>query len=357
LTGAIILLLSGTIIVAVGLAAIAAHFIRRRGRGQFLLWFGSFAAFYGCTLILPNPVFHLGFELPQAPQMLLVHFVSALTIVSGLMLLKQFYGNGWRFSIDWLIALYCGLECISIFVWMNVRSFHLTLPPGTVLIVLVPAVLAVGRLTGYRPEPLPERRILSAGGLAFFIAFSLDRIHRVQFDTPHAGAEPYGFLVLIASLGYVATRRIIADERHLASMTDEMRAASAIQRAILPRRLPSIDQLRIAVEYSPMTAVAGDFYSFPSMQPDKLRVLVADVMGHGVPAALVASMVKVAASVQSGQSSEPAEIIARLNKTLCDEAGGQYVTAVCVDIDRGRVSDIIQPQRIQRRCYGAAAGK
>jgi sigma-B regulation protein RsbU (phosphoserine phosphatase) len=347
LTRAIIVLLFATIIVASGVAAIVVHFIRRRGAKQFLLWFGFFAALYGCTLILPNPVFRLGFELPPGLQMLLVHLANALTIVAGLLLFKQFYGSGWRSSINWLVALYSVLECISLFVWLRIRSFHLTLPPGTVLIVLVPAVLAVGRLTGYRSKPLPERWILSAGGLAFFIAFSVDRMQRVQFDSPHAGVEPYGFLILIACLGYIGTRRVIADERQLTSMTEEMHEASAIQRAILPRTLPSIDQVRIAVEYSPMTAVAGDFYFFPKAQPGTVRLFVADVMGHGVPAALVASMVKVGASVESRRSSGPAGIVAGLNKTLCDEAAGQFVTVVCMDVDpsagTGRYSAAAHP--------------
>jgi sigma-B regulation protein RsbU (phosphoserine phosphatase) len=74
-------------------------------------------------------------------------------------------------------------------------------------------------------------------------------------------------------------------------------------------------------------------------------VLLADVSGHGVPAALVASMVKIAVSMQNGWHREPAKVITGLNSTLCHEAHGQYATAVYVYLD--------EANRVAR--YAAAA--
>jgi sigma-B regulation protein RsbU (phosphoserine phosphatase) len=198
---------------------------------------------------------------------------------------------------------------------------------------MVPLVLTLGRLAGYRPPLLPNRRVLFAGLLAFFCAFSLDRLLNPQMGNWHPGVEPYGFLALVICLGYVTSQRVIADERRLLSLTDEMRAATRIQEAILPRSVPSHKNVQIAVRYAPMTAVAGDLYDFPTVRPNCIGVLVADVMGHGVPAALVASMVKVAVSSQHEHSGEPASIIAELNTTLCREAREQYVTAVYLCLD------------------------
>jgi serine phosphatase RsbU (regulator of sigma subunit) len=62
---------------------------------------------------------------------------------------------------------------------------------------------------------------------------------------------------------------------------------------------PHVAGLKIAVRYEPMTAVAGYFYDFPAT-PGGVGILVAGVTGQGVPAALVASMVKVAAASQAG---------------------------------------------------------
>src|SRR5260370_24774150 len=130
--------------------------------------------------------------------------------------------------------------------------------PGTVLVIMVPVILAVGRLAGYRPPLLPNSRVLFAGLLAFFCAFSFDRLLHTRLSNWHSGVEPYGFLALVICLWYVTSRRVIADERRLVSLTDEIRAATRIQEAILPRTVPSLKTLRIAVRYAPLTAVARD---------------------------------------------------------------------------------------------------
>jgi serine phosphatase RsbU (regulator of sigma subunit) len=131
----------------------------------------------------------------------------------------------------------------------------------------------------------------------------------------------------------VATRRVLANERQLASVDEEMRAARQIQASILPHAMPQIEGLDIAVRYAPMKAVAGDFYNFHAIQPGGLGILVADVAGHGVPAALVASMVKVAVSLQSSDGANPEKVIATLNAILCREAQGQYASAIYFFID------------------------
>ena len=181
-------------------------------------------------------------------------------------------------------------------------TFHhrLILPPGTVLVILVPVVLAVGYITGYRPPPLPHRRILFAGLISFFCAYSIDRLLHRQVGNWHAGVEPYGFLALVICLWYITAQRIVADDRRLISLNDEMRAATRIQLTILPREIPTLENAKIAVRYAPMADVAGDLYDFLTVRPCCMGVLVADVIGHGVPAALVASMVKVAVSTRCG---------------------------------------------------------
>jgi serine phosphatase RsbU (regulator of sigma subunit) len=83
-----------------------------------------------------------------------------------------------------------------------------------------------------------------------------------------------------------------------------------------------------------MTSVAGDYYSFPEVASGHMDVVVADVMGHGTPAALVASMVKVSVLASAERHEHPSEIISDLNKTICKEAPTQLATAVYVSLDR-----------------------
>ena len=88
-----------------------------------------------------------------------------------------------------------------------------------------------------------------------------------------------------------------------------------------------------------MTEVGGDFYDCVPIDETHLALLIADVAGHGIPAALIASMVKTAAAVQRQVADRPAEVIAGINRHLCEQAGGVLVTAayLYVDLERGRL--------------------
>jgi sigma-B regulation protein RsbU (phosphoserine phosphatase) len=298
-----------------------------------LLWFGLFSILYGIVLVVRNSAFRLGFGQPEGIGRSVERLITVSTIVPGLLLFEEFYGRGWRSSIRWLIGSYCALAAVAISGVGYQGALKLVPTPGTMLVIMVPVVLALGRLAGYRPPLLANSRVLFVGLLAFFCAFSFDRLLHTRLGNWHSGVEPYGFLILVICLWYVTSQRVIADERRLVSLTDEMRAATKIQEAILPRTVPSLKNVQIAVRYAPMTAVAGDLYDFPTVLPNCISVLVADVMGHGVPAALVASMVKVAVSSQRGHSGEPARVIGELNTILCHEVREQYVTAVYLYLD------------------------
>jgi phosphoserine phosphatase RsbU/P len=330
---AIILLLISETIATVGIASIALYVFRRRDREKFLLWFGLFSILYALVLIVRNSAYRLGFGQPQELGLAIDHVISLSAVIPGLLLFEEFYGPGWRASLRWLIGFYCALAAFAATGIPHIHHARLILPPGTVLVISVPIVLFVGYLAGYKPPPLPQGRILCAGMISFFCAFSIDRLLHRQVGNWHSGVEPYGFLALVICLWYVITHRILADDRRLISLNDEMRSATRIQRSILPHEVPFLENARIAVRYAPMADVAGDFYDFVSSQPCCMGMLVADVMGHGVPAALVASMVKVAVSAPCRNDGGPANVIGGLNKLLCKEAREQYVTATYLSVD------------------------
>jgi phosphoserine phosphatase RsbU/P len=145
--------------------------------------------------------------------------------------------------------------------------------------------------------------------------------------------EPLGYFVFTCCLGYIAARRIFINEQQLLEFNKEMEDAMRIQASILPQEMPRIEGLQIATRYIPTTAVAGDFYDFLVLGDRRIGILVADVSGHGVPAALIASMVKVAFSSQVGCGSDPARLISGLNKILCNQLRGPLVTAGYLYLD------------------------
>jgi sigma-B regulation protein RsbU (phosphoserine phosphatase) len=85
-----------------------------------------------------------------------------------------------------------------------------------------------------------------------------------------------------------------------------------------------------------MTSVAGDFYEFIYTESGTVGLLIADVSGHGVPAALIASMVKVAIQSQRHDAANPDRLLAGVNEALCGNTQNQFVTAAYVYLDPAR---------------------
>jgi serine phosphatase RsbU (regulator of sigma subunit) len=82
-----------------------------------------------------------------------------------------------------------------------------------------------------------------------------------------------------------------------------------------------------------MTSVAGDFYDFIAIDDRHLGILIADVSGHGLPSALIASMLQVALTAQRAHASEPGKVLWGLNQALCGKFTQNFVTAAFVYMD------------------------
>jgi len=121
--------------------------------------------------------------------------------------------------------------------------------------------------------------------------------------------------------------------QQLQTIQKELETARQIQLSILPTEIPNIEGLDIAARYIPMTSVAGDFYDFIVVDDKRLGILVADVSGHGMPAALIASMLKIALAAQVPNAADPAQVLSGLNQALCGKFQHHYVTAAYIFID------------------------
>ena len=119
----------------------------------------------------------------------------------------------------------------------------------------------------------------------------------------------------------------------LLTIQKELETAREIQLSILPEEIPKIGGVDIAARYIPMTSVAGDFYDFIVVDEKHLGILVADVSGHGMPAALIASMLKIALAAQESHAADPAQLLLGLNQALCGKFQRHYVTAAYLFLD------------------------
>jgi phosphoserine phosphatase RsbU/P len=153
---------------------------------------------------------------------------------------------------------------------------------------------------------------------------AVDYIHK-PFSEPVVKARVHTHLMLREAHEQIA--------KQLIAINIELEMARQIQLSILPRDTPKIHGLEIVARYMPMTSVAGDFYDFIIVDEKHVGVLIADVSGHGLPSALIASMLQVALTAQSAHAFDPARVLSGLNQALCGKFEHNFVTAAYVYVD------------------------
>jgi sigma-B regulation protein RsbU (phosphoserine phosphatase) len=315
----------GSAFTTVGIVTEAFCLLRRRF-DPLLVWLGVFAFLYGQRMWFDTGLLEMtlggnnffaqlrwavGFLVP-IPAFLFFQAAGLLT------------NRGRLFTVI-LSALFACLA-LSVFVIGRLSILHTI--NNVLVIAALPWILVRTFLLGRADHDFAVLR----RGLSCFVVLAL-------WDNTLGPAylrinlEPYGFAVLLACFGYVAARRTLERDQQLGEIQKELDVARTIQLSILPGEFPASTAFRVAAKYVPMTTVAGDLYDFLRADVHRAGLLIADVSGHGVPAALIASMVKMAATAQREQAEHPARLLAGMNGALCGNTQGQFVTAACVHLD------------------------
>jgi serine phosphatase RsbU (regulator of sigma subunit) len=121
--------------------------------------------------------------------------------------------------------------------------------------------------------------------------------------------------------------------KQLDAINAELELAHQIQLSILPHQLPRLPGLDIAARFLPMASVGGDFYDFIHIGDKQLGILIADVSGHGLSSALIASMLQVALAGQVAHASHPDKVLVGLNRAVSGKFSNNFVTAAYVYVD------------------------
>lgn len=114
-------------------------------------------------------------------------------------------------------------------------------------------------------------------------------------------------------------------ESHIQIMDSELDLARKIQFGLIPEKSLFPD---ISFYYKPMAKVGGDFFDFITFRNrDLTGIFISDVSGHGVPAALITSMIKTTLLQSASSSKSPSQVLRQLNKILLSQSGNNFITA------------------------------
>jgi len=108
---------------------------------------------------------------------------------------------------------------------------------------------------------------------------------------------------------------------------DERQDAREIQKHMLPKSIPQVQDYEIAAMTQPVRYVGGDFYDVVRISETQTVLCIADVSGKGLPAALLTSSLQAALKPLMWDTRSPREVCSRLNRMLCEIAPvGKFVS-------------------------------
>jgi sigma-B regulation protein RsbU (phosphoserine phosphatase) len=318
----------GAAFITVGLVSIAYCVLRRRF-DRLLVWMAIFAGLYGLRLWLQAHMLYIEFHNNVFYDRLRASISYLIPIPAFVFFrIAGFLG---RDRNDNRLAF--AINVVFFFIFVGALAFGPLSMFDTINGVVVTAALWIllVRSLGKNAKKDRDFAVVRIGVLCFVALALWDNIGG-EFFFP-SRLEPIGFAVLLGCLGYVAARRVLERDQQLGDLQKELEVARSIQLSILPGEFPASTAYHVAAQYVPMRSVAGDFYDFLATDASHAGLLIADVSGHGVPAALIASMVKMSATAQRSNAAHPATLLAGMNAALCGNTQGQFVTAAYVYLD------------------------
>ncbi len=162
---------------------------------------------------------------------------------------------------------------------------------------------------------------------------SLNMVVHLRRDAGAFAEEQFPETVLSSNLFGRVTRNLVMRGQLADAYTQldhELKAVEAIQKSLLPSSLPPIPGVRMAVDYRTSARAGGDYYDFFPLPDNRWGILVADVSGHGTPAAVVMSITHSIAHEYPGPPTPPGDMLAFVNHRLTGRyaaLAGTFVTA------------------------------
>jgi phosphoserine phosphatase RsbU/P len=138
----------------------------------------------------------------------------------------------------------------------------------------------------------------------------------------------------------------------------ELKRAREMQHALFPKQIPQIDGFEIAGAWEPAHIVGGDCFDVIRLGANKVGVCVADVVGKGLPAALLMAHIQATVRAYAMESQSPAWICEKLNAELCGDLPGEKMVTLfygILDSEQKtlKFTNAGHPHPILRRASGA----
>lgn len=337
---------SGAINLAIFIAGIGALllFFAQRNRREYL-WLGLYLALLGSSFLMLSA--SNGALVPGIANDLYADPAIYLFVLAQVEFTYAFIGRRpsrvWRAYEGLLLAgvvgaALCATEILPYTVYFLLESV-VTLP---VAIALPLVLLYWSRRGNHEARWLIAPSLFPAAGVmitnlpqfAGNLGWDVRWLTRPLFLWGEVRLYPYDladlvFLLAIGVVIFIRFSRLAAEQARTAA---EMNAAREIQQQLVPTALPALPGCALEAVYLPAAVVGGDFYQVLPQPDGSSLIVVGDVSGKGLKAAMTGALAIGSLRALAAEKVSPAMLLTRLNRQIVAAQQGGFITCLCLSV-------------------------
>ena len=334
-------------IVAVVIGLISLGLFLLRPRALEYAWAALYL--FGEASIRGFDPYRLFVQMPVSEAAFALDSMRAVTTICWLLLVWSFM----RASADWLLRAGMLLTVLMPIDALLVMSGHATIARAYVIRALVLScigLLIFARLVHGAWRGNRDAQIF----LAPFLLYSVMDVVRwirgaldyAGLSNTAAGLEFYrgahftvtwdriGFLLSYLAVGAVLVRRFTQSAQQEQRLTTELQSAREVQEQLVPTEFPRLQHFHIEAVYVPASEVGGDFYQVAEQSDGSVLIVMGDVCGKGLKAAMTGVLAIGAFRALASQQALPGLLLTQLNREIYASQNGGFITCICARIGR-----------------------
>ncbi|MGC1363157.1 MAG: SpoIIE family protein phosphatase, partial [Silvibacterium sp.] len=350
-------LLIAAVVLVAGILSFLLYF-RDRRQGLYL-WLALYLVASGLRGLENLSAFN--FDLTFRATQLATQFLICFQDISMWMILLFLFGMAkdrrWRRATAWLIAIYLTaqiVDVVTIFVWFKggaalpwIDAISTAVYTTTPLYIFAIIGCGLSRRKQLTLWPLIAAACLnglyswffelSGQGVRFTHLAWSNQLRAIGF---HAGGSFFGITFILSTLLFLALIFTIAREQFLererqSRIEMEIKSAQEVQKILVPEQTPAIPGFSIASIYRPAEEVGGDFFQVIPISNGGALVVLGDVSGKGLKAAMTVSLIVGTLRTLADYTQSPAQILSGLNRRLIGRTDGGFATCLVARIEAG----------------------
>jgi|SRR5580698_43070 hypothetical protein len=213
-----------------------------------------------------------------------------------------------------------------------------------------PLVLLLRRRASY------QRLLIVAPVIFMLYGIALHQRHRVDVPASSATAayrfDAFSIFVTLVFSAFVTTRHINTEGALQLRAESELEAARAVQQVLIPDEIPSVPGFRIESAYRPAGQVGGDFFQILPLTGGGVLVVIGDVSGKGMPAAMTVSLLVGSLRTLAHYTTSPGEILAAMNRRMLVRSKDGFTTCLVLRADPDGTLTMANAGHIPPYCNG-----